>query len=193
MTEPVVKPSARADLHYRERIGAPWWLWVFMVAMALSAGAVALAGLEPWGVLLTVLLALLAGSALLVSWTGRVDVRDGELRAGRARIPVDLLGTAEALDAERAALVRGREINAAAYHYIRGWAPEGVKVTVEDPADPTPYWYVSTRRPQALAQALTRARTAGQVTDLTSDGPGGAGPGEGPRGPSHRACESPGR
>jgi Protein of unknown function (DUF3093) len=32
-----------------------------------------------------------------------------------------------------------------------------VEITLADPADPVPYWLVSTRRPQQLAAALTTA------------------------------------
>jgi hypothetical protein len=31
-----------------------------------------------------------------------------------------------------------------------------VRVDLEDPLDPTPYWLLSTRRPQELAAALAR-------------------------------------
>jgi hypothetical protein len=32
-------------------------------------------------------------------------------------------------------------------------------VEIVDPADPTPYWLLSSRRPQALADAIAAART----------------------------------
>ena len=41
----------------------------------------------------------------------------------------------------------------------RTWIPESVVVTVADPADPHPYWLVSSRRPVHLADAIRRART----------------------------------
>jgi hypothetical protein len=35
-----------------------------------------------------------------------------------------------------------------------------VRVPLLDPADPAPYWVVSTRHPEALAAALERAQAA---------------------------------
>jgi hypothetical protein len=50
-----------------------------------------------------------------------------------------------------------------------------VAVTVVDPRDPTPYWYVSSRSPERLAVALEggRDRTADahRVTDMTGSAP----------------------
>ena len=36
----------------------------------------------------------------------------------------------------------------------------GVELTLDDPADPVPYWIVSTRRPSQLAEAITDVLTA---------------------------------
>ncbi len=152
--------AARADLTYRERLAPPWWMWLWMAVLAVSAGVVSLIALAPAGVLATTVVSLVLGSLLLRAWTGTVEVRGGELRAGPAHVDVSLLGPPAVLDAQRAAAVRGRDINAAAYHYIRGWVPEAVTVELRDPDDPTPYWYVSTRRPRELADAIARAQSA---------------------------------
>jgi hypothetical protein len=59
-----------------------------------------------------------------------------------------------ALDAESMRAARGRSLDARAYLCIRGWLPQGVKVTLRDPADPTPYWLISSRRPDDFVSAL---------------------------------------
>jgi DUF3093 family protein len=38
---------------------------------------------------------------------------------------------------------------------LRSYVPTAVRVDVTDPADPTPYLYLSTRRPEKLAKALS--------------------------------------
>ena len=43
--------------------------------------------------------------------------------------------------------LRGRGIDPRAYLCQRAWLPAGVKVQVVDPADPTPYWLISSRQP----------------------------------------------
>jgi hypothetical protein len=146
---------------YDERLWPPvkLWVagWVFVVLLAVSVEA----ALGPvWG-----LIALLVPGALLtwglISSAAEVRVADGELVAGRARIPLEHLGTAQPLDAAESRAVRGPESDPAGYHLIRGWVPAGVKLAVTDPVDPTPYWFVASRRPQALAAAIQQARPAG--------------------------------
>jgi hypothetical protein len=81
-------------------------------------------------------------------------VSDGVLRAGSARIPVALLGPAQALDVAAMRHELGPGLDARAYVCLRAWARTGVRVALDDPADPTPYWLISTRRPQLLVEAL---------------------------------------
>ena len=147
---------------YDERLWPPPWIWLLLWLFALSLGVSFYAALGPaWG-----LLALLApgglGSWGLVSSAARVRVESGELVAGPAHIPVRQLGAAEPLDAEASRATRGPGSDPAGYHLIRGWVPAGVRVAVLDPADPTPYWFVATRRPEALAAAIETARLDGE-------------------------------
>lgn len=143
---------------YDERLWPPAWLWIVGWLFVLSLGVSVHAALGPvWGLLAV----LLPGGLLtwgLISAASAVRVQDGELVAGRAHIPVKHLGPAEPLDAAQARAVRGPESDPAGYHLIRGWVPAGVKSAVIDPGDPTPYWFVATRHPQALAAAIEAAR-----------------------------------
>ena len=43
---------------------------------------------------------------------------------------------------------------------LRSYVPTALRVEVTDPEDPTPYVYLSTREPQALAAALAARPTA---------------------------------
>jgi hypothetical protein len=146
---------------YVERLWPPVWLWIVgWVLIGLLAVSVHAALGPVWG-----LLTLLAPGALLtwglISSAALVRVRDGELVAGPARIPVEHLGTARPLDAVESRAVRGPESDPAGYHLIRGWVPAGVQMVVTDPGDRTPYWFVATRRPQLLAAAIEAARSTG--------------------------------
>lgn len=145
---------------YSERLHAPWQLWGLALALAFSLGTATL----PVGP--GAALAATAVGALLCTWgllaaAATVEVGDGELRAGRARIPLRLLGAVTPLDAGAARRLRGPGIDPSAYHLVRGWVPEAVRVAVLDPEDPTPYWYVATRRPRELAEAIEAARADG--------------------------------
>ncbi len=48
----------------------------------------------------------------------------------------------------------GPGADARAFLVIRPYLKRAVRVPVTDPADPTPYWLVGSRHPDALAEAL---------------------------------------
>lgn len=153
-------------MDYDERLSVPlrWWVQGAMaVAVSWLASVVALPG---WGAAVVAAVAASLVVAFLVGYgAARVQVGGGALRAGRARISVDLLGEARPLDAEAAHRQAGVDADARAYLLLRPYLKRAVRVDLEDPADPTPYWLVSTRRPAELAGALDAARgrlTAGR-------------------------------
>lgn len=147
----------QTQIAYRERLGVPlrWWVQgTMLVASLWLACIVAVPGLVAWVVTGIAMALLTAG---LVSYgSARLEVGADGLRAGRARIGLQHLGAAEALDADRTRRVSGREADARAYLLLRPYLKRAVRVEITDPADPAPYWLVSSRRPEALAGALTR-------------------------------------
>ena len=159
MSRPVSASPRKPDAAFRERLHVPlrWWvLTTAFVATLWLAFAVSI----PYPVVLWAATAamVLAAAALLVGYgAAEVAVRDGELRAGRARIPAHLLAEPTVLDADATRLQTGRDADARAYLLLRPYVHRSVRVTVCDPGDPTPYWLVSTRRPERLAAALRRA------------------------------------
>jgi hypothetical protein len=140
---------------YDERLGVPlrWWALatMFLASMALAflvATPLWLAILGT-GVLVTVVALVFVGYG-----AARVSVADGVLTAGRARISVDHVGDVQALDATATRRLAGRDADARAYLLLRPYLRRAVRIGISDPADPTPYWLVSTRRPDRLAAAL---------------------------------------
>ena len=99
---------------------------------------------------------LLVAMALLFVAYGspRVEVEDGWLRAGRARISGEFLAGAEPLDPASTRRVAGPEADARAYLLLRPYLKRAVRVEIADPDDPAPYWLVSSRRPEELARAV---------------------------------------
>lgn len=147
---------APASTTYSERLHVPlrWWVQSTMLLASLwLAFVVAMPG---WAAGTATGLLVLVTATLLV-WFGsaRVLVRDGELHVGRAHIALDLLGAAEPLDAEQTRRVHGVDADARAYLVTRPYLKRSVRIEVNDPADPTPYWLVSTRHPEALAAAVS--------------------------------------
>jgi hypothetical protein len=99
-------------------------------------------------------------AVFLVRASAPVAVRDGCLVAGPARLPLEFAGAVETLDAAAMRHARGQGLDARAYLCLRGWVAGGVRVHLDDPADPAPYWLVSSRRPDSLAAALSAAATS---------------------------------
>ena len=140
---------------YTERLGVPlrWWVQGTMfVATLWLAVLVATPAPVAWTTT-TVALALL-GYGLWAYGNARIVVDDGELRAGRAHIEARHIGTAVALDAEETRRAAGVDADARAYLVLRPYLRRAVKVEITDPADPAPYWLLSSRHPEELARAL---------------------------------------
>jgi len=95
---------------------------------------------------------------LLLRSAPEIVVSDGMLRAGRASIPVSLTGETHVARGEDARYERGPGGDARAWLMLRGWVEPVARITVTDPDDPTPYWLLSTRRPEELTAALQLAR-----------------------------------
>jgi hypothetical protein len=147
-------------LHH-ERLSVPlrWWVQgTMLVAMFWLAFVVSMPAAAAWSA--TAVLAALMALLLLTYGAPRVVVEDGWLRAGRARIPGEYLGGAEALDPAETRRVAGPGADARAYLLLRPYLKRAVRVQIADPRDPTPYWLVSTRHPEELARALRAVATA---------------------------------
>lgn len=145
---------------YHERLGVPlrWWAQGTMaVAILWLTIVVAVPGPTAW-IATGFAFALLAACLF---WYGdaRVIISDGWFQAGRARVETTYVGEVAALDAEQTRLVAGRDANARAFLVLRPYLKRSVKVEIADPADPTPYWLISSRHADRLAGALAAART----------------------------------
>lgn len=145
---------------YSERLYAPlrWWVQATMLAASIwLAVVVALPAAAAWAV--TGVFVALFALALWSYGNVRVAVTDGVLHAGRARIEARWLGSATALDAETTRELAGPRADARAFLVMRPYLKRAVRIEVLDPDDPTPYWLVSSRRPEQLAASLTALNT----------------------------------
>ncbi|MGW0120168.1 DUF3093 domain-containing protein [Streptomyces sp. NPDC003327] len=154
-------PASPAAPRFDERLTAPRSWWVIVGLLGISGGLV----MFPLGTVPTlggvIVAAVLAGMAVSSYGSARIRVVAGSLVAGDARIPVSALGAAEVLDAEEARAWRTFKADPRAFLLMRSYVPTAVRIEVTDPADPTPYVYLSTREPEALAAALEAVRADG--------------------------------
>jgi hypothetical protein len=139
---------------YRERLWPSSWIYL-ATALVIPASILVLAPVN-------IVAGVIAAGVLFVGLAGIfivlapvIEVKDGMLSAGKARIPVELLGTPSIFKGGAATLQRGQRLDARAWLCLRGWVDPVVKIPLEDPDDPTPYWLVSSRNPEGLTAALS--------------------------------------
>lgn len=142
------------SVNYKERTPWPIWLWLFLLFLAASLALAfwAALGTRPGAIamLLQVLgLLYLSQSTLLV-----ITVAGDQLTVGHAHIDRQYLGTIEVLSADQMRQWRGPLSDPACYMALRFWISRGVKIEIKDPKDATPYWLVSSKKAQPLADAL---------------------------------------
>lgn len=146
-------------MHYHERLNAPAWYW--LVGVLFGASTIIAVGFwyGPW-VAFGGGLVVAAVITVALAWFGRTELAvdaDG-LRVGPSLLEWPWLGEVEVLDAAATRECLGVGADARAFVTQRPWLSESVQVTVDDAADPHPYWLVSSRRPAQLAAAIETAR-----------------------------------
>lgn len=148
-------------MRHSERLTVPWWLW--LPALALAAFLSAEVFLGGGGALQWLPYALLLPATAVALWRlgrVRVAVADGELRVDDARLPVGYIAGVTVLGPPEKRMLLGPAARPYAFVVQRPWVGGAVQVHLDDPADPTPYWVISSRRPAELAAAILAARQA---------------------------------
>ncbi len=157
-------------VRYAERLTVGWWFWfpalglTGILAAEVYLGAPGLTTWIPYAILLP-----LTTVGLWRLGRIRIEVKDGELHVDDAHLPVRFVGDVTVLDATAKRDALGPYAQPWAFIIQRPWIAGAVQVWLVDPADPTPYWLVSSRRPEALAEAILTER------DATLRSPSGSG------------------
>lgn len=149
-TEPVATAAA-----WRERLYVPasWWLIaLFFLVSVFVAIAFYLGPLN--GALATLVAAGIVVAVLVPYGNALVTVDDQALTVGPSRIEWRWIAGAVALDRSEARRRLGPDADARALLVTRPYLPESVEVTLDDPADPHPYWLIGSRRATGLAAAI---------------------------------------
>ncbi|GAA1444905.1 DUF3093 domain-containing protein [Leifsonia poae] len=144
---------------YRERLYAAPWLFISS-ALVIPITILILAPIDlAVGIVVSIIFYAAIVAAFILS-APTIRVTATELFAGRARIPLSLIGQPAGYTGEEASLQRGQRLDARAWLLMRGFISGVVTVPVLDPDDPAPYWLLSTRNPDQLVRVLDEARLA---------------------------------
>ena len=125
-------------------------LWSFY--LLLTRHVVSSAQLDAWAYTLVQLLT----AGLVMLWLGRATVKvvDDELWVGDAHVPLRFVDEVEVIPAKAKRKALGPDLDPAAFVAHRGWVGPVLRVYLNDPADPTPYWLFSVRNADKLAAIL---------------------------------------
>ena len=145
---------------YRERLRVPVLWWVLAVLFAFSLLLAFGFYLGPvWGIGVALLSLLIAGSGF-VTGAAVIEVDSAAIRVGRAVIEHEYVGSCRALDGPATRARSEVDADARAHLVLRPYVSTAVEIELDDPADPVPYWLVSSRRPEAFAAAVRQAAAA---------------------------------
>ncbi len=146
-------PKPTEPIVYRERVRPN--LGTF-IAVATLLPAVTLVS-EPFdyriGIVVGLVLVISIWAALFFL-APVIQVGNSNLVVGHAEIPRNLLGKIEEIGKDQIFSERGPNLDPAAYRVFQGTVKTAVKIALNDPNDPTPYWIISTRKPAQLTETL---------------------------------------
>ena len=138
---------------FAERVLPSLTAWLLVPAGAVLVGIMLLPIDLAVAVTGGLAVALVVGVLLWIA-SPAILVRPGMLTVDRARLPLQVISAVEMLDRPQTEQAMGPDLDARAHLRHRAWAGSSVRIVLDDPDDPTPYWLISTRRPEEFAEAL---------------------------------------
>lgn len=143
----------RIELQYTERVLPKWSsflpvlgvfpaIWLTLLPINEAAGVVA-------GVVSTALIAV-----AMMAKSAKISISSESLKVSTASIERKHISGVEVISKGEAFAARGRELDPRAWFHFQGSVETLVRVKISDPADPTPYWLFSTRRPEQIKKVL---------------------------------------
>ncbi|MDN5563452.1 hypothetical protein EDD41_0378 [Luteococcus japonicus] len=146
---------------HREHLVVPpsWWLLTLGFAFTLVVAVGAYLNLQ-FGAAVAVLCLLAIGIAFWAYGHTLLAADDRGIRVDHSLVEWPWISSVEVLDRSQVHDAMGPGSVATAWFVTRPYVKEAVKVVLDDPADPHPFWLVSSRHPERIAavaaQHLTR-------------------------------------
>jgi hypothetical protein len=139
---------------FKEVLRPPIWVLAFIYFLLLSLVIAIWAAFDNNVALVAFIVATIAIIYIAIAMRSTITLDGKELRIDRAHIDIKYLGSATVLDSPTMRLLRTRDADPVAYLAIKFWMPKGIKITVVDPRDPTPYWLITSKRGEEIAALL---------------------------------------
>lgn len=137
---------------------AYWWFLGFFLA-ALITAQLARNRSVVWLIVPAIVLSALTIWILMWLSSTVIQVEKDQqglrwLAVDGAVLPADVVARSLAVPATAKRNAMGRQLDPAAFVVSHGWVPEMVMLVLNDPQDPTPYWLIGSRHPEALLDAF---------------------------------------
>ena len=152
----VSEPEKPESPLYKERVLPNFGTFAAIFALLPSIAIIS----EPFDIRIGLALGVVAVIAiwtLLILRAPIIALSQLELKVGRVAILRNLIGEVEVISKEGIFLERGPKLDPGAYKVFQGSVKTAIKISITDPEDPTPYWLISTRRPDKLAELLKKS------------------------------------
>jgi hypothetical protein len=141
---------------FKEVLRPPIWVLTFIYFLFLSLVIAFWAAFDNRTAFVTFFMATVAIIYIAIAMRSTITIDGQELRIDQAHIEIKYLGGVEKLTSSQMRLLRTRDADPAAFLAIKFWLSTGVKITISDPRDPTPYWLVTSKRGQEISALLNR-------------------------------------
>lgn len=164
--------SAAPKTVYRERQWVPTYWWVLAgLVVALISAQFALNRDFIWLIIPAVIFSIVAVWAMVSLSKTVISVEvdaDGTrwLLAEKAMLPDDVVARSLAVPATAKRNAMGRQLDPAAFVVSHGWVHEMVMLVLNDSDDPTPYWLIGTKNPEALLRAFVPDQAEAAIANL---------------------------
>ena len=141
---------------FKEVLRPPIWVLTFIYFLFLSLVIAFWAAFDNRVAFVTFFMATVAIIYIAIAMRSTITIDGQELRIDQAHIEIKYLGGVEKLTSSQMRLLRTRDADPAAFLAIKFWLSTGVKITISDPRDPTPYWLVTSKRGEEIAALLNK-------------------------------------
>lgn len=133
-----------------------WPLWLLLLALTFDLSIILAiwASLGDLSVLITTLILAIFTTYLYLASSLTLKLDENKLSVGRANIDIKYLKDAKVLSRQDMLFYRGAGIDPRAYLAIRFWIKGGLKIEIDDPRDPTPYWLISSKQSEEFVAKL---------------------------------------
>ena len=142
------------ELTYAEKSKLPLKVWVFVIGMSVSIYLAIWAPLGVMPALLMTLLFFVGFLSVLNKMQTRVSISKDYLYANNAKIEIKYIKKAIPLNKLEFRDLNGVSADPAAFLATNFWTNTGVKIELKDKNDPTPYWLISSKRANEIAEKL---------------------------------------